>query len=191
MNDYGAHHLALAVVVRRDLVLLGQVHLVALFVEQQHLFLPYLIQFAGYDLTDHVGVLEVEVFLLQLEDLRCERLAQVKNHTATEGLHLHFVGEVLAYLDLGVSLTCLAERDLVLRIGYVVVFHHETVAVDLEVTLVGVDDHVVVSVRTVHLGDHVTEGILQHVDEGLFVNSLEVLELREDVNQIDCVLVFN
>ena len=39
--------------------------------------------------------------------------------------------------------------------------------------------------------DILTEDLRKHIDEGYKVyNSLEVLELREDVNQIDCLLVF-
>ena len=185
LRYYGTNHLSLAVIIGRDLVLLRQVHLVAFLVQEEHLTLPHLIELAGNDLTDHLCVLEVEVLLLQLQDFRSQGLTQVENHTTTEGLHIDLIGKVLADFDLGVGLTCLAQRDLGLRICYIVILHYQTVTIDLQVTLVGVNDDIVVCVRAVHLCDHVTERILQHIDEGLFVNSFEVLELRKNVNQVD------
>ena len=77
LDNYGANDIALTIVIGRDLVLLGQIEFVTLLIEEQHLFLPYLIEFAGNDLSHHVAVFEIEALFLQLKDFRSERLTEV------------------------------------------------------------------------------------------------------------------
>ena len=77
LDNYGANDIALTIVIGRDLVLLGQIEFVTLLIEEQHLFLPYLIEFARNDLSHHVAVFEIEALFLQLKDFRSERLTEV------------------------------------------------------------------------------------------------------------------
>ena len=185
LYDYGANGITLAVEVGRNLVLLGQVELVVLFVQQQHLFLPYLVELTADDLSEFLAVTHIQVFLLQVQDLRCQRLTQVQNHTATKHAEIHAVSYLLTYFSLIIQLQRIAQSDLRILVGYVVILHHQTVTVHLQVTFVRVDNHVVVCVRTVHLGDNAAERLLKHVDQCLLVNVLELLEVLENLNQID------
>ena len=185
LYNHGANSVALAIEVRRDLVLLGQVELVVLLVKQQHLFLPNLIELAGNDLAELLAVTHIQVFLLQVKDLRCQRLTQVQDHTAAKHAEIHAVGNLLTHLSFVIELKGVGESNLGILVSHIVIFHDETVTIHLEVTLVGVDDHVVVCVRSVHLSDHTAERFLQHIDQRLLVNVLELLEVLENFNQID------
>ena len=185
-----ANHLSFAVEIRRDLVLFRQVELVALFVKQQHLFLPHLVQLTRHHLTDHLFVLLIKHLFLQLKDLRCQGLTQVQDHTTAKRSQLHFIRHLFADLCLVIQQQGVAQRNLRIRVRHVAILHHQTVTVDLQVTLVRVHDHRVVRRRTVHLCNNALERLLQHRDKGLFVNAFEVFKLRENVNQIDRLLLF-
>ncbi len=63
---------------------LGQDQLIVLIVEQQQLLFPDLIDLSRDDLTHFLLVLVVKVVFLQLQDLRCQCLAQVEDGTASE-----------------------------------------------------------------------------------------------------------
>ena len=185
LDNYGANDIALAVVIGRDLVLLGQIEFVTLLIEEQHLFLPYLIEFAGNDLSHHIAVSEIEALFLQLKDFRSERLTEVEDHSASERRQLYFVRYLFANLRLIVELERIAECNLGVGISHIAVLHHQTVTINLQVTFVRVDDDHIVSRRTVHLEDYALERLLQHGDKRLFVNTFEIFEFRENVNQID------
>ena len=128
--------------------------------------------------------------MLQFQYLGRQGLAEVQDHTTTERCELYLIGELFANLNLVIYETSLAQFDLGLGICHVTIFHNETVAVDLQVTLVRVHNHRVVRRRTVHLCNNALERLLQHRDKGLFVNAFEVFKLRENVNQIDRLLLF-
>ena len=121
--------------------------------------------------------MDVDVLFLQFQNLRCESLPQVQYHAAAERRELHFVGYLFAHFGLVVYLACVADAYLCFRIGHIVVVHHKAVAVNLKVSLVGVDDDIVVGVRAVHLGYHIAERVLKDVHESLTVDVLEFLEL--------------
>ena len=144
LDHYGTDHVALAVEISRNLVLLRQVELVALLVQKKHLFLPYLIQLSGNHLTQHVFVFLVQRLFLQLHDFRRQGLAEIQDHTPSERSEGHLIRHVVTHLGFLVQQTGVAQRDLRIRIGYIAVFHYQTVAVDLQVTLVRVDDDRVV-----------------------------------------------
>ena len=185
LNHYGADDLTFAIEIGRNLILLRQVEFITFFVEQQHLFLPNLIEFTGNNLADHLFVLLVEALFLELQDLRSQRLTKVQNHTTTEGSHVHFVGYFLTYFGFVIELERIAERNLGVRIRHIIIFHHQTVTIYLKVTFVRVYNHVIVSSRAVHLRDHAGERVFEHVDKSLLVNAFEFVEFLENVNKIN------
>ena len=136
-------------------------------------------------MADHLFVLLVEALFLKLQDLRSQRLTKVQNHTTTEGSHVHFVGYLLTYFGFVIELERIAERNLGVRIRHIIIFHHQTVTIDLKVTFVRVYNHVIVSSRAIHLRDHAGERVFEHVDKRLLVDAFEFVEFLENVNQID------
>ena len=188
LDYYGTYHITLSVEVRRDLVLLRQVELVPLFVQQQDLFLPYLVQLTRHDLATHIFIMLIERLFLQFEDLRCQRLTEIEDHTATERSQLYLIRYLFTDLCLLIQQQCIAQRDLRVGIRYVAIFHHQTVAVNLQIALIGVHDDRIVSGRTVHLQNNRLERLLQHRDQRTFVDTFVFLKVFENVNQVDCFL---
>ena len=79
------------VVVGGYLLSLGQVELVALIIHEQHLALPYLINLAADHLSDLVLILLIERVVLELENLRCQCLAEVQDGAAAELREVHLL----------------------------------------------------------------------------------------------------
>ena len=83
-KDNGTQGLALAILVFLYLLTLRQNQFVVLVINEQHLALPHLINLGADNLTHAILILIVERVVLQLKNLRCKSLAQVKYCTATE-----------------------------------------------------------------------------------------------------------
>ena len=178
----GTDGLALTVVVRWNLLGLWQVKLVALVVDEQYLTLPHLVNLSADNLSHLVLVLLVQRVVLQFQNLRGQGLAQVQDGTATELLEVYFLRNLLAYLVVGFYLLCLCQADFLVLVLYLTVSHHNTVAVNLEVTLVGVYNHVVVLVRTEHLGNDVAEAFFQHAHQCGTINVLCFFKFLKGLN---------
>jgi hypothetical protein len=126
----------------------------------------------------------VEVLLLQLEDLACQGLTQVDDCTATEGVEVDCINEVLADRDLRVEALGFAQGHLTHLIDEVLIGDDVTRAPDLEVTLLlDVDDDVKGIVRAKHLRQDIAEGILHDRDQRIAVDTLELLILEERFDQ--------
>ena len=104
----GTYGLALAIKVAGDLLRFGQQELVALVVEKQHLFLPYLIDVGHDDGTDQLAVFGREVVLLELQDLRGQRLSEVEDGASAEVGEVHLVGHFFTDGTVGVDLLRIA-----------------------------------------------------------------------------------
>ena len=101
---------------------------------------------------------------------------------------MYLLRHFLARLVVLVDFLCLGEGNLGVGVREFLVLHYLAVAVDFEVTLVGVDDDVVVLVAAIRLGDDGAEALLEHADERRTVNVFRFLEFLEHVGQADGVL---
>ena len=190
--DDGLDRVALAVEVVGNLLGLGKDQLVLLVVEDEHLPLPDLIDFARHDLADLLRVLLVEAGLLQVEDARGEVLPQRQHRAAAERRELDLVGVFVADLVGRVDGLHLRHGDLHVGILHGAVLHDGPVAPDFEVALLGVDDDVEILVRFVLFLKRVAEDVLQYADHRRFVDVLQLFELGKVADQIQvvhCVLI--
>ena len=186
--DDRADGLVLLETFARNLLVLGQAELVAVLIEDEHFLGPGLVDFAGEDVTDLLGVLVEEIGLLDIHDATLQILPDVEDAAAAEVLELHFPGEGLT--------------------GFVIVFSHRLeflegnlgvrifdllddieVLVDFAVSLVDVDDHVEIVGAAEGLGDLGDEYILEHTHHDRPVDMLLILENRKcgfEVNLFFC-----
>ena len=185
--DDGLDGIALAVEVVGNLLRLGQNQLVLLVVENQHLFFPYLINFAGDDLADLFRILLVKAGLLQIENARGEVLAQRQHGAAAERREFDLVGVFVADLVGRVDGLDLRDGDLRIWIFDRAVFDDGAVAPDFEVALFGVDDDVEILVRLILFLQCVAENVLQHADHRTFVNVFQLFELGKVADKIEIV----
>ena len=185
--DDGLDRIAFAVEVVGNLLRLGEYQLVLLVVEDQHLLLPHLIDLAGDDLADLLRVFLVEAGFFEVEDARCEVLAQRQHGPAAERFEPHLIGVLVADLVGGVDGLHLRHGDLHLRILDRTVFHHDAVAPDFEVALLGVDDHVEVVVRLVLFLECVAEDVLQYADHRALVDVFQLFELCKRADKIQVI----
>ena len=59
LHDYTTNRIAFAIIIRGNLVLLRQIELIAILIKKQHLTLPYLIQFTGDNMSEHIRIAEI------------------------------------------------------------------------------------------------------------------------------------
>ncbi len=128
--------------------------------------------------------------MLQFEYLGCESLTQVEDGTTAEFAEVHLLAHFLAYLVVGLYLLCILQRDFLVLVLHLAIGYNDAVTVYLEVTLVGVDDHVKILVTAEYLGDHVTETLLQNTHQCGAVDVLGLLELLEGLNHARTLLYF-
>ena len=185
-QDDRTYGISLAIVIRRDLLRFRQQQLVALVIQQQHLLLPYLIHLSGNDMIDLVLIFSVKTIFLQLKYLRGQCLTQVQDRTTAEICKMHLIGHLFTHLTVRINRACLRQGQLQVRILQFVISYDLTVSPDLEITLLRVDDHIVILIRAKHLGDHVTERIFQNVNHRLFVDIFQFLELSKRIDHADC-----
>ena len=162
----------------------AQQQLVAFLVHEQGLALPGLIDFGADDFAFAVLVLVVERVVLQFHDAAGQCLPELQDGAASELRHIYALAHFLAFLVVVLYLPCLAQRDFLVLVGYLAVRHDDAVVVDFKVTLVGIDDDVVVLVGTVHLGDDAAEAFLQDADQRGAVDVVLLLEVGENLNHV-------
>ena len=180
--DDGTNGLALVIVVVGNLLTLRQMELVTLIVDQQHLTLPNLVNLATDHLTHTVLVLLIQRIVLQLENLRSQCLTEVQNGTTTKLLEVHLLGHFLTHLIVGFNLLRLAQGDFLVLILHLAVCYYNTVTVNLEVSLVGVDDYVKVFIRSIDLCDNIAEAFFQHTHQSRTVNVLCLFKFLKGLN---------
>ena len=183
-QDDGACGFALAEEVARYHLLTWQEQLVAFLVHEEGLALPGLIDFGADDFALAVLVLVVEGVVLQLHDAACQCLAQLQDGAASELRHVNALADFFAYLIVVFYLLCFAQGYFLVLVGHFSVRHDDAVVVDFEVTLVGVDDDVVVLVGAVHLGDDAAEAFFEHTYQRRPVDVVLFLEVGENLNHV-------
>ena len=191
-----ADGVALAVEIVGYLLRLGQNQLVLLVVENQHLFFPYLINFAGDDLADLFRILLVKAGLLQIENARGEVLAQRQHGATAERGEFDLVGVFVSNLVGGVDGLDLRDGNLCVGVFDGVVLDDRAVAPDFEVAFLGVDDDVEILVRFILFLQRVAEDVLQHADHRRLVDVLQLFEfgkVADEIEIVHCVLylIFN
>ena len=137
-------------------------------------------------MIDLVFIFGIKTVFLQFKYLRGQSLTQVQDRTATEIREMHLIGNLFTHLAVRINRTCLRQGQLQIRILQFVISHDLTVSPDLEISLLRIDNHIVILIRTKHLGDHVTERVFQNVDHRLFVDILQFLELSKRIDHADC-----
>ena len=120
--------------------------------------------------------------MLQLEDLRSQRLAQVQDGTTAKLGKIHFLRHLLAYFVVGLNLLSLTQLDLLILILHLTIGYHHAVTVNLKVTLVGVHNHVKILVGTKHLGDDIAEAFFQHTHQCGTIDILRLFKIVKGLN---------
>ena len=156
--------------------------LIALIVYQQHFALPNLVDLTANHLVNLVLVLLVERIVLKLQNLRSQSLTQVEDGTAAELLEVNLLRHFLTHLVVGLNLLGLTQFNLLVLIYHHTVRHNHTVTVNLKVSLVGVNDHVKILVRTKELGNNVAEAFFQHANQSGTIDVFGLLKFLEGLN---------
>ena len=156
--------------------------LITFIIHQQHLALPDLVNLAADNLSHLILIFLIERIMLKLQDLRSQRLTQVQNSATAELLEVHLLTHFLAYLIVGLNLLGFAQRYLLVLILHLAVGYYYAVTVNLKVTLIRVDDHVKVLIRSINLGDDVAETLFQHAHQCSTVDVLGLFELLKGLN---------
>ena len=184
-ND-GTYGLALAVLVAVYLFRLGKYQLVVLVVDDENLALPYLIYLARNHLTHTVLVLVVQRVVLQLKNFRCKSLTERQDSPTAKLGKVYPLADILVNLIVLSYLTCLSKAYLLVLVGHFSIGHNNTVAVNLEVALIRVNNDIKVLVTTENLGQHVAETLLKHTHERGAVDVLGLLKFPERVDHAHC-----
>ena len=171
------HGLTLVVVVGRNLVAFQQVQFIALVVHEQDFALPHLINLAADNGAHLVLIFLIEGIMVQFENLGGQGLAQVQDGTAAELGEVYGLAHLFAHLIVGLNLLGVGQRDFLVLVLYLAIFHHHTVAVNLKVSLVGVYNHVEVLVAAKHFCQYVAETLFQNAHECRAVDVLCLFEL--------------
>ena len=108
-------------------------------------------------LPKHLALAQVETLLLEVENTASQGLTKVKDHTTTESRKIHFIGYLLANLCLIIQSQCFCDTNLCILISYIIILHYKAVTIDLQVTFIWVDNHIVVRCCTIHFGNHITK----------------------------------
>ena len=140
---------SLAEEIGRDLFSLWQYQFIVLIIEQQQLFFPNLVHLSRDDLSHLLLVLVVKVVFLQLQYLGGQRLTKIEYGATAKMLKRNLIGHLFSHFKIGVDFQCLREGNLQIGIFQLIIFHDGTVAPYLKVSLVGVDNDIIVFVRAV------------------------------------------
>ena len=186
---HGTNGLALAVHIGGYLLCLGQDELVVLVIDKKYLTLPYLVYFGRDNLALAVLIFIIERVVLQLQYLGRQGLAEGKDGAAAKLGKVHALRNVLAHLVVGLNLAGVGQADFLILVLHLTVVNDHAVAIDFEVALVGVDNHVEVLIAAVNLGQHVAEALFKHAHQCGAVYVLSILKLLEGINHTDCHLV--
>ena len=168
--------LSLAEEIGGYLLRLGQNKLVVFIVEEQQLFLPYLVNLTRYNLTDLLLVLVVQIVLFQFQNFGCQCLTEIEYGTPAEMFKLYLVGHLFAHFKIRVNLQCLRKGDLQVGILQFIIFHNGAVTPYFKIPLVGVDDDIIIFISTAGFRYHVAERLFQHADKRCFVDIFQLVE---------------
>ena len=75
--------------------------------------------------------------MLQFEDLGCQCLTKVQDGTTAKLIEINLLAHILAYLVVWLNLLSFGKGDFLVLILYLTIGNNYTVAINLEVTLVG------------------------------------------------------
>ena len=123
--------------------------------------------------------------MLQFQYLAGQSLTQIEDGTAAKLREVHLLAHVLPHLVVGFDLLRVLQRYLFIFVFHLSIGHNHAVAVDFEVSLVGVHNHVEVLVAAEDLGKHIAETFLQHAHQRSTVDILGLLELLEGIDHTD------
>lgn len=79
---------------------------------------------------------------------------------------------------------------MLIGVFYLVVVNDNAVAIDLAVSLLGVNDYVEVFVRTKDFGYNATEAFFEHTHHGSEVDIFILLKLSKGFDETCCLLLF-
>ena len=181
--------IAFAEKVARNLLGLGQHQLVVVVVQYQYLLLPHLIDLAGDDFADLLGILVEQVGLLEVHDPGGQVLSERQHGATAEVRELDLLGHLLAHFVRGVDLAGIRKRDLLVRILDRPVLDDRAVAPYFEIPFLGIDDHVEVLVRFVGLDQQMTKNVLENADHRALVDVFKLFEFRESAYEIEIIHV--
>ncbi len=184
LQYHGAHRVALAEAVARNLFGFGQDQLYLLLVEDKDLFVPRLIDLAHNHLAHFLLIFLEDQRLLVVLNLAHEVLADGQNLAAAEVVHIDRFGEFLAHFKIGLYLDGLAVGNLHVLILHGSVLDDGAVAENFQVALVDVHDDVEILVGAEALGQCRAEHLFEDVHQSLAVYVLQFFEFREGINQL-------
>src|SRR5690606_28704524 len=173
--DDGPEHVALPVAVLVDLALLRE-HQLGLVVDDEDLLPAGLVDLPDDDLADELGVLPVDVLLLDVADLLAERLERRLHGAPPEVVDGDGLGHLVPDLVVLVDGEGVALLDLGHGVLEVVVLDDLADVDDLDVAVVGVEDDLEVVVGAVALLDHGAEDVL---DDDLERVAVDVILARD------------
>ena len=169
--------------VARDLLVFGKIEFVALFVHEQRLALPGLIDLGCNELSDAVFVFVVERIVFEFEDFACQGLAESEDGASSEVCEIDFLSDLFSFFVVRVNLLCFAECNFFVRVGQFFVGDHHSVAIDFAVSLVGVHDDVKVLVRAEDFCNDVAETFFENAHKRGVVNVFVLLKFGKSLNQ--------
>src|SRR5690606_2173200 len=176
--DDGPEHVALPVAVLVDLALLRE-HQLGVVVDDEDLLPAGLVDLPDDDLADELGVLPVDVLLLDVADLLAEGLKRRLHGAPPEVVDGDGLGHLVAHLVVLVDLERVGLLDLGHGVLEVVVLDDLADVDDLDVPVVGVEDDLEAVVGAVALLDHRAEDVLDDDLERIAVDVLLARDLGE------------
>ena len=115
---------------------------VAVLIEDEHFLAPGLIDLAREDLADLLGVLFVNIGLLNIHNTAGEILAYVEYAAASEGLELDLLGVLVTDFVIVITAVGLDLLESHLGVRVLHLFHNLEVLVDFAGTLVDIHNNI-------------------------------------------------
>src|SRR5690606_35981033 len=179
---HGTQHVALSITILENLFASGQ-HQLGFVVDDEHLASARLIHFAHHDLADKLGVILVDVFLLDVADTLTERLSGRHHGAPAEVDDAHFAGYFVANLEVLIHLFCIVQLDLGNRILEIEVGHYFPNVNDLDVAVVGIEDDLKGVVCPVRLTNHGPIDVLDDQRQRIAIDAFLACNLRKRRNK--------
>ena len=168
-----------------NLFLFRENQLISLVIQYQNFFFPHLINFAGHDLAHFLFIFGENVIFFQFKNPGRKVLSQCQNGTTSEIFEFHFVCHLFSHFIVCIDFLGFCQRDLGIRIFESIVFYHDTVSPDFQVSFVDIYDDVKILVRSVTLDKHVSEYIFQHSHQGCPINIFKFFKFCKWIYQIN------
>ena len=178
--------LALTIHIARNLLCLRQDKFIVLIVYDKYLTLPNLVNFTRNDLSYTILVLIEKRIVFQLKNLRSQSLAKSQDSTATKLIEINLLTYILTYLVVRLNLARLSKCYFLIFVLYFAVSNNNTIAIDLEIALVRVNDNIEILITTENLSKNVAETFLQHTYQCSTVDILGFFKLAECINHTRC-----